>query len=167
MARTPTLADVKTVSAEQAARFQDGSIPSHGEGKRGSQCYAVAGDTTVAYWSYSTAIAVVDHTARVLAFNVTKYSATTNRFVHMLRRELVQQYPAYWVFEAELNAFNVQPDTLLALAKGVEVQEDIGDTVSDLVDAGILPYRRSIQEAHIEHGPYGYAFVKHSRSTLI
>jgi hypothetical protein len=164
MATAARFTDVKTVSAETASRWQDGSIPRMGEGKKGQGCYTVDG---LSFWSYSTCIAVVDHASHTIALNITKYSATTNRYARMLRYTLPAMYKGYWVFESDPGVFHVQPDVLLALAKGVEVDGEIGDTVSGLVDAGTLPEVRSIQESHIEYNRYGFGHVKRSRSTLI
>jgi hypothetical protein len=135
-----------------------------GDAIKGSACYTTDG---LVFWSYSTCVAVVDTDRRVISFNVTRYSATTNRWVQLLRHALPAKYPGFWIFEADPGVFHVQPDILAALARGDQPDDKLGDTVDDLVNDGALPENRAIKEAHIEYNRYGFGHVKHARSTLL
>lgn len=155
MASAAQFADVRTVNQETAARWQDGSIPSFGKGIKGSACWTVDHTT---YFSYSTCIATVDHERHTLSFNTTRYSNTTNRYARMLRYTLTAMYPQYWVFEADPGCFNVDADTLAALARG-DQPDHIGDTVDDLIDVEDRMTARNIYGTPLRR--------KRNRSTLV
>lgn len=158
MASAARFTDVRTVQQVTADRWQDRSIPAFGKGIKGSQCYTVDG---TAYWSYSTCIAAIDTNRQWIVLSVTRYSATTNRFMSMLQQQLPDRFPGFHTIFVDPSGFNVTPEDLLALAFEQINGGNIAP-IGDPVDPRIAQERRTMRNG------YGQVIgTKPNRSTLI